>query len=222
MNFWDEKEAKRLFQKLPFYNTFIQIEGIYLLHELLFYSELNIKQISKAFKRYAKSYKIEIIDSKDPELEVIKLSIQDLFKDLLDEIKGFKYQITVKGFLSKHKENGEIEFAPVCFNSTTRAVIGSEYNLDKSFQEIIYRIDNWINEGSDWVIESIDAEYINISIYSPLSGSSYIELPHKLRNSMNAFVIIKSNGNKFFLWFHIRHLNPLKIHPERIKKADKK
>ena len=145
-----------------------------------------------------------------------------MFKDLLDEIKGFKYLITVKGLLNKHKENGEIEFPPVYFNSTTRTVIGSEYDLDKSFQEIIYRIDNWINEGSDWVIESIDAEYINISIYSPLSGSSYIELPHKLRNSMNAFIIIKSNGNKCFLWFHIRHLNPLKIHSERIKKADKK
>ena len=23
MNFWDEKEAKRLFQELPFYSTFI-------------------------------------------------------------------------------------------------------------------------------------------------------------------------------------------------------
>ena len=24
MNLWDEKEAKRLFQELPFYNTFIE------------------------------------------------------------------------------------------------------------------------------------------------------------------------------------------------------
>ena len=28
--------------------------------------------------------------------------------------------------------------------------------LNKSFQEILYRIDNWINEGSGWIIESID------------------------------------------------------------------
>ena len=39
--------------------------------------------------------------------------------------------------------------------------------LDKFFQEILYRIDNWINEGSGWVIESIDAEYVNISVFSP-------------------------------------------------------
>ena len=46
-----------------------------------------------------------------------------MLKDLLDEIKGFKYQITVKVLLSKHKENGGIEFAPVYFNSTTKTVI---------------------------------------------------------------------------------------------------
>ena len=41
--------------------------------------------------------------------------------------------------------------------------------LDNSFQEILYRIDNCINEGSGWVIESVYAEYVNISIFSPLS-----------------------------------------------------
>ena len=48
-DFWDEKEAKRLFQKLPFYNTFIDkphikhLKIIDLQHELPFYNELSIK-----------------------------------------------------------------------------------------------------------------------------------------------------------------------------------
>ena len=78
--------------------------------------------------------------------------------------------------------------------------------LDKSFQEILYRIDNWINEGSGWVIESVNKEYVNISIFSPLSGSSYIKLPNKLKNSMKGLINIKNNDNKCFLWCHIRHL----------------
>ena len=122
-----------------------------MLHELPFYDELSIDKISKAFKRYARSYKIEIRDSKDPlaQLEDSKSSIKDLFEDLLDEIKGFKYQITVKVLLSKHKENRDMEFAVVYFNSTAKTVINSDkYMLDKSFQEVLYRIDNWINEGS--------------------------------------------------------------------------
>ena len=38
----------------------------------------------------------------------------------------------------------------------------------KSFQEILYRIDNYINKEYDWVIESIDAKYVDISTYIPL------------------------------------------------------
>ena len=123
--------------------------------------------------------------------------------------------------LSKYKGNGDEEFAPVYFNSATKRVINSEYNLDRSFQEILYRIDNWINEGSSWIIESIETQYVNISVYSPLSGTTYIELPHKLKHSMKGLINSKNNNNKYFLWCHIRHLNPLKIHPERITKADK-
>ena len=82
------------------------------------------------------------------------------------------------------------EFASVYFNSTTKTIINSKYMLDKSFQEILHRIDNWINEGSGWVIESVHAEYLNISIYSPLSASSYTELPNKWKSSMKGLINI--------------------------------
>ena len=38
---------------------------------------------------------------------------------------------------------------------------------------------------------------------------------------MKDLINIKNNDNKCFLWCHIRHLSSLKIHPERITKADK-
>ena len=46
---------------------------------------------------------IEIIERKDPivQLEASKLSIKNLFNDLLNETKGFKYQITVKVLFKK-------------------------------------------------------------------------------------------------------------------------
>ena len=55
------------------------------------------------------------------------------------------------------------------------------------------------------VIESVDIEYVNIYIYSPLSESTYIELPCRLRNSMKGLINIKNNENKCFLRSHIRH-----------------
>ena len=44
------------------------------------------------------NYKAETIEKKDPikKLEASKSSINDLFSDLLNETKGFKYQITLK------------------------------------------------------------------------------------------------------------------------------
>ena len=94
--------------------------------------------------------------------------------DILNEKKGFKYQITLKFMLKKYKPNGETEFRPVYFNSAKKTVINRKFSLKNAFQEILYMIDNWINEGSVWIVELIESQYINISIYRPLSESSYV------------------------------------------------
>ena len=108
-------------------------------------------------------------------IKEIQLS-KDLFKDLLNEIKGFKYQITLSILLSKIRSDGNIEYSPVYFNSTTKTVINDKFSLDKSFQEILYRIDNWINEGSGWIIEEIHNQYLTVSSYIPLTGNTYIKM----------------------------------------------
>ena len=97
------------------------------------------------------SYKVEIIEKKYPikQLETSKSIIKDLFSDLLNEAKGFKYQITLKDMLKKYKRNGEIEFRPVHFNPTTKRVINHKFSLKNAFQKILYRINNWINERFD-------------------------------------------------------------------------
>ena len=170
------------------------------------------------------SYKVEIIEKKDPikQLEASKSSIKDLFSDLLNETKGFKYQITLKVMLKKYKPNGEIEFRPVYFNSATKTVINHRFRLENSFQEILHLIDNWINEGSGSIVESIESQYINISTYRPLSGSSYGKLPAELRSPRKGVINIKNKDQKCFFVCHVRHINPVKIYPERIKKEDKK
>ena len=104
------------------------------------------------------SYKIEIIERKSPiiQLKASKSSTEDLFSDLLNETKGIKYQINVKSFVKKQKLNGETEFALVYFNSLTKTVMNHRFRLENSFEEILYMIDVWINNGSDWNVESIE------------------------------------------------------------------
>ena len=169
------------------------------------------------------SYKVEIVHKKDliVQLEASKSSIKDLFIDLLNETRCLKYQITVKVLLKKYKPNGEIEFTPVCFNSSTKTIISQKYKLNKSFQEILYRVDVWINRASGWIIERIESQYINISTYRPLVGSSYIDLPIELKHPRKGLINIKNNDQKCFLWCHARHINPANDHPGRITRVDK-
>ena len=44
-------------------------------------------------------------------------------------------------------------------------MINHKFSLENAFQEILYRIDNWINEGSGWIVELIESQYINVSTY---------------------------------------------------------
>ena len=69
-----------------------------MMRELSFYNAVNIVKTAKTFKRYSRSYSIEIIDSEDPsfQLTVSKTSIKYMFKDLLDEIKGLKGYLCYK------------------------------------------------------------------------------------------------------------------------------
>ena len=83
------------FKELPFYNKHIKkpkikrLKNIDLLSEFPFYEELSIIKTNHALKGYAMSYKVEIVEKKDPiiQLEASKSSIKDLFSDLLNEIK---------------------------------------------------------------------------------------------------------------------------------------
>ena len=74
------------FKELPLYNKHIEkpkvkrLKNIDLLCELPFYEELNVIKTNHTIRGYAMSYKVEIIEKKDPikQLEASKLTIKDL------------------------------------------------------------------------------------------------------------------------------------------------
>ena len=46
-------------------------------------------------------------------------------------------------------------------------------------------------------------------------------MPAELRSQKKGLINIKNNDQKCFLCCHVRHLNPIKTHPERIRQTDK-
>ena len=139
-------DAVDYFKELPFYNKPIKkpkvkrLKNIDRLAELPFYEQLSVIKTNQAFRGYAVSYKVKIIEGKVliVQLEASKSSIKDLLIDLLNETKGFKYYgITVKSLLKKYELNKEIECTPVYLNSLTKTVINHRFKLESSFQEIL-------------------------------------------------------------------------------------
>ena len=228
-------DNKQILKILPFYNVLIdfiksdavkKFNNVELMSKLPFYKDLTAEEISEAFKRYAKSYRVEIVDKKDPVIQLYssKVRVAKLFEELLSKTKGFKYQITLFVTLKKSKLDGTVEYAAVYLNSFVKTVINYNFDesIDKSVSEILFRLDNWINEGSGWVIERVNDQYLNISQYAPLVGSSFIELPGELKNSKKGLINLRNKDNKCFMWCHVRHLNPVSDNASRIKKVDRK
>ena len=141
---------------------------------------------------------------------------------MLIELKGFKYQIKLCVLLSEEKNSGLFEYSTVYFNSLAKRVIVEDYFLDHCFNEIIFRLENGINHGSGWIAEEIISQYLNLSSYLPLSGSTYAKLPKELQHSKNGLINIPNTDNKWcFLWCHVRHLNCDDIKLTRITKKNK-
>ena len=144
-------------------------------------------------------------------------------------MKGFKFIETLEVTFEKDtidsKTGKRISIYKTAFFNgkakTITKVDDIEPELNMSRQEILNVIDKWVSEGSGWVIDRIDSLYINVTLYKPLNGSSYMELPTELKNPKKGLINIKNKDYECFRWCHIRHLNPQTEHPERIKKEDK-
>ena len=118
--------------------------------ELPFYNDINILRKEGAFRGYAKTYKVEVIDNKSLSdlLSASKNTIKNLFDELLREKRGFKDVLSTKIILKKRITDNEYKYSTVYFNSFVKMVINWRYHLNDSFEEIRNLLDIWINESS--------------------------------------------------------------------------
>ena len=177
-----------------------------------------IKELNRALKGHAKSYEIELQDNLNPLNHFMKtrpLSEMHL-EDLLKTMKGFKFIETLEVTFEKDTIDSKTGkcvsiYKTAFFNGKAKIVTkvdDIEHELNMSRQEILNTIGKWVSEGLVWVIDRIDSHCINFTLYKPLNGSSYIELPVELRNPKKGLINIKNKDDECFRWCHIRHLNP--------------
>ena len=190
-----------------------------------------IKELNKAIKGHAKSYGIELQDDSKPLNHFTKTKelVESHLEKLLKDMRGFKFIETLEITFEKDSIDSKTGkrvsiYKTAFFNGKAKTITKAsdiEHELNMSRQDILNMIDKWVSEGSGWVIDRIDSHYINVTTYTPLHGSNYIELPTELKNPKKGLINIKNKDDECFRWCHIRHLNPQEKNPQRIKKEDK-
>ena len=109
------------------------------------------------------------------------------------------------------------------FSSKTHTIIHEdviEEKINTCNDEILDSFDKLINEQSGFSIERIIAYYINIYVYKPMKGNSYIKLPDWIENKQ-ACINVKNTDNKCFLWSIISCIHPALNHVDRVTNYNK-
>ena len=190
-----------------------------------------IKELNKALKGHAKSYGIELLDNLNllNHFSKTRALIESHLENLLKDMKGFKFIETLEVMFEKDTIDSKTGksvyiYKMAFFNGKAKTITKAndiEHELSMSRQEILNVINKWVSEGSGWVIDRIDSHYINVTTYTPLHGSNYIELPTELKNPKKGLINIKNKDDACFRWCHIRHLNPQEKNPQRINTVEK-
>ena len=165
------------------------------------------------------------MDSKslDDSLFLAKRSINDFFKDLLEEKKGFKYILSTRITFKKwNNATNTYDIDTVYRNSDPITVTNKRFDLNSTYETLRHRVKFYSNEDSGWIIDQIEDIWINIANYDPLVGSSYIPLPPELKNSMRGLINLKNKDDECFKWCYVRFINPQNKEPDRIKNKIKK
>ena len=147
----------------------------------------------------------------------------DLFSDLLEGKRGFKYVLSATITLKRwNNVINRYDVETIYINSEAVIVTNQRFDLGTSYEKLRHILNIWSGEGSGQIVDKIEAIHIKISNYNPLSGSSYIPLPLELNHPMKGLVNLKNKDIKCFKWCHVRFINPQNKDPDIIKKQGKK
>ncbi|CAB4016303.1 Gastrula zinc finger [Paramuricea clavata] len=146
---------------------------------------------------------------------------------LVNELKrmgGLKYTETIKVRMSKEIGNDKTKKDSIYFKSKTGTATNFEDIESTAAQNqltILSRIETFQNLGSNWIILNIESHYINIAMYKPLKGSSYMKLPADISNPKCGLINMQNDDNKCFMWSHLRHVRPRARRATTITRQDR-
>ena len=146
----------------------------------------------------------------------------DELKNIIIEEKiqrnHFKYIISLFVVFCQASDEDDLTEPPVVLKSEVFTALDAsniEDQLNLVYIQLSNKIEEFIANGSGWVLHHLCHIDLGILMYDPLNASSYLPLPPKLKNQ-HSCINIKNDDEKCFLWTVLASLHPASQHPERV------
>ena len=110
---------------------------------LPFYDSVGISRREHALKYYAETYNVEIIDRiiLADSLFLAKSSIINLFKDILREKRGFKYNLEIKVTLKRwNNATNRFDIETIYIKTNAITVTNQRFNLNSAYEQCKYQV----------------------------------------------------------------------------------
>ena len=176
-----------------------------------------VVESKSALKGFAKTYKIkgQKVHFALDFLQAVKPTVIDFLKTQ----KNVKIKFVLRCNVSKTSlATGETFYKIANFNSSQEIVFEEtdrEELFQKSLDKMLEKLDEFLEDGSGWKLDSIESLDIHTVKYTPLNGSSYIKLPLALE-AKKAIINMKNKDDECFKWCVTRALNPVADHAYRV------
>ena len=122
----------------------------------------------------------------------------------------------------KNNPSGLAKTTEAYFHSDVMTILSAhaiDAAVQKAFTDIEKRIEKWTREGSGWTVTKVLNVYLDFAKYTPLKGSSYLDLPDKLK-SKKAIINVKNKDQQCLKWALLSALHPVEHgrNPDRVSK----
>ena len=173
--------------------------------------------VPNRYRKYAMNFQIDNSDMLLGNLGLlIVYSFEKPLKEYLAKNKGMKVQFSTRLY---GRPNSKVENA-VFYVSLNPVICLTDSDikatLQKSVSELKVKIEERQLKGTGWKFKYVGSVFANVIPYTPLAGSSYVELPSELKNR-KAVINVKNRDNRCFEWAVLSALyaDEVTTHPER-------
>jgi hypothetical protein len=147
-----------------------------------------------------------------------KATIQKLMKDILTVHESSKMSIDFYAEFVKLAGDEKTKTSEFIQRCKTKILLKTT-NLDELYrkfsEEIVGKVSLFQERESGWSLYKILNLELSFCKYTPLRGSSYIELPRCIAKK-HAIINVVNNDNECFKWSVLAALHPPKMHPTRV------